>query len=216
MTVLLAIAGLAGAYACGAIPTGLWAGRLKGVDVRSRGSGNVGATNVARTAGKWLGILVLIVDVAKGWFPLAVLFPKTAAGLSVPAAVWFSAAFGLAAVAGHIWNPFLKFNGGKGVAASLGVLIALDPRVAGGAMAVWGIGLAVTRIVSVSSILAAFSAPFWMALLGLPTPWVLTGTGIGIAIISRHRSNILRLLHGEEPRIGKSGGRGMAFFGKRG
>lgn len=179
------------AYLLGSIPTGVLIGKLKGIDVRKRGSGNVGATNVARVVGKLPGLLVLIVDVAKGWIPAALL----------PAGPSLKILLGMAAVAGHIWNPFLQFQGGKGVATALGVLWGLDPRVALGSTAVWIAAALATRYVSVASSAAALAAPFLMALLGLPTPWILGGIVVSLAIIARHRPNFLRLLHGEEHKI---------------
>jgi len=183
---------LCGAYLLGAFPTGILMGRLvKGVDVRQHGSGNVGATNVYRVVGKLPGILVLLIDTAKGWFPVAVMASD---GTKI--------FFGVAAVVGHIWNPFLQFQGGKGVATALGVLLGLDARVAVGAVAVWLLVALATRYVSVASISAAVAAPFVMAFLGLPILWIFGGIAVSLAIIARHRSNILRLLHGEEHRFG--------------
>ncbi len=194
---------LCACFLLGAIPTGVLVGRLKGIDVRRQGSGNVGATNVYRTAGKLPGLLVLIVDTLKGWFPVAFvatwalrqdssLSPETTAILT-----------GIAAVAGHIWNPFLQFKGGKGVATSLGVLFGLSYPLAFWTTAVWLIAALLTRYVSIASISAAMAAPFLMLALGLPTPWVLGGVFVAIAVVGRHRENILRLLHGEENRIGR-------------
>lgn len=197
---------LCASYLLGSIPTGFLVGRLaKGIDIRQHGSGNVGATNVVRVVGKLPGLLVLAVDVAKGWLPVVFLAPIAIhhGGHPIsPGAV--KLLIGLAAVAGHIWNPFLQFQGGRGVATSLGFLLALDLRVALGALGVWCVMALVTRYVSVASISAALAAPFLMVFLGLSTFWVLGGIGVSLAIIARHRPNILRLLHGEEHRIGSS------------
>ena len=192
---------LCACFLLGSIPTGVLVGRLKGVDVRRQGSGNVGATNVYRTAGKLPGLFVLVVDGLKGWLPVAViatwalrhdpsLAPDTTAILA-----------GTAAVAGHIWNPFLQFRGGKGVATSLGVMIGLSYTLALWTAGVWIVVVAITRYVSVASIAAAMAAPFVMLLLGLPVHWIFGGIFVAIAIIGRHRENILRLLHGEENRV---------------
>ena len=193
------------AYLLGAIPTGLLVGRLaKGVDVRQHGSGNVGATNVVRVVGKAAGFLVLLVDAAKGWLPVALLAPlATTWGVSV-APEKVKILLGLASVAGHVWNPFLQFQGGRGVATGLGVLAGLDLRVALGSLGVWVLVALTTRYVSVASISAAFSVPFLMIWIGSPTLWILGGVGVSLIIISRHRPNILRLLHGEEHRFGKN------------
>lgn len=183
-------------YLIGGFPTGLLMGKLfKGMDVRQHGSGNIGATNVLRVAGKLPGLLVLLIDTAKGWAPVAffgALVPTQTAPILLS----------VAAVAGHIWNPFLQFKGGRGVATGLGVLLALDRKVGLAALGVWVIAFLTTRYVSVASISAALVAPFLIAFLGRPPSWVWGAIGIGLAIIARHRPNILRLLQGEEPRFG--------------
>ncbi len=193
---------LCAAYLLGSIPTGVLVGRfVKGVDVRQHGSGNVGATNVARVVGKVPGLLVLAVDMVKGWLPVAFFGPVAVHWGSGVSADTARILLGVAAVAGHIWNPFLQFQGGKGVATALGVLFGLDRRIGFGALGVW-VGVAVlTRYVSVASVSAAVAAPFLMALLALPTSWILGGIGVGLAIVARHRPNFLRLLHGEEHRM---------------
>lgn len=197
---------LCAAYLLGAIPTGLLIGRLaKGIDIRRHGSGNVGATNVARVVGRLPALFVLAVDVAKGWLPVVFLAPIAAriSGAPIsPEAV--KLLLGLAAVAGHIWNPFLQFQGGRGVATSLGLLLGLDLRVALSVLGVWVIVAWVSRYVSMASISAALAAPFLIAWLGLSVLWVLGAVGVSLAVIGRHRPNILRLLHGEEHRIGSS------------
>lgn len=200
---MLLIPILCAAYLLGAIPTGVIAGKLfGGVDVRQHGSGNVGATNVYRVVGKLPGLLVLLVDVVKGWVPVAVLasFISTPPGSALSPAL-VKILLGIAAIAGHIWNPFLQFQGGKGVATALGVLLGLDPWIAFGTTAVWILAAFLTRYVSVASVAAAMAAPFIMALLGLPTVWVLGAIFVSLAIIYRHRPNLLRLLHGQEHRM---------------
>ena len=190
------------AYLMGSIPTGLIAGRLKGVDVRQHGSGNVGATNVARVAGKLPGLIVLIVDAAKGWLPVTLIASKAAEfGASLPLDS-LRILLGVAAVTGHIWNPFLQFQGGKGVATAVGVLIGLDWRVALGSFTIWLLAAVWSRYVSIASISAALAAPFLMLLFGKPIPWVLGCILVSLAILWRHRPNILRLLQREEHRIG--------------
>ena len=200
---ILAIPFLCAAYLLGSIPTGVWVGRLRGVDIRRQGSGNVGATNVARVVGKLPGFLVLTVDVAKGWIPVVVLAPMVARLSGSASADQARILLGVAAVAGHIWNPFLQFQGGKGVATALGVLWGLDFRVGLGALAVWGLAAWWSRFVSIASVSAVVAAPFLMMFLGLPTFWILGAIGVGLAIVARHRANFLRLLHGEEHRIGE-------------
>ncbi len=194
---------LCAAYLLGSIPTGVWVGRLKGIDVRRHGSGNLGATNVARVVGKLPGFFVLAVDVAKGWVPVALLAPAAARLSGAGSEEIAKIGLGAAAVAGHIWNPFLQFQGGKGVATALGVLWGLDLRLGLGALAVWGVAAGLSRYVSVASVSAAMAAPFLMLFLGLPTSWILGAIGVGLAVIARHRSNFLRLIHREEHRIGE-------------
>lgn len=199
---MIFLAVLCASYLVGAIPTGLLVGRLKGVDIRRQGSGNVGATNVARVVGKLPGAFVLLVDVAKGWAPVVFFAPFVIRAGSSISPETVRLLIGMAAVAGHIWNPFLQWKGGRGVATSLGLLLGLDARVALVSLLIWiGVMLA-TRYVSVASISAAFSSPFLLALFGAPTSWVLGGIGVALGIIARHRPNILRLLQGEEHRFG--------------
>ena len=190
------------AYLMGSIPTGVIVGRLKGIDVRKQGSGNVGATNVTRVVGKVPGLIVLVVDVLKGWVPVHLLSSMAVGWGASLSLDLLKILFGLAAVAGHIWNPFLNFKGGKGVATALGILWGLDLRVCLGAVAIWLIVAFMTRYVSIASSAAALAAPFLMTLLGLPTSWVLGGIAVSLAILFRHRENFLRLLHREEHRIG--------------
>ncbi len=199
---MIALSALCVSYLMGGIPTGLIAGRLKGVDVRQHGSGNLGATNVARVVGKLPGLIVLLVDAAKGWVPVALIAPKAVAFGSALPLDSLRILLGVAAVAGHIWNPFLQFQGGKGVATATGVLIGLDWRVALATSAVWSAAAFWSRYVSVASIAAALAAPFLILLFGAPTLWVFGSIGVSMAILWRHRPNILRLLQREEHRIG--------------
>jgi acyl phosphate:glycerol-3-phosphate acyltransferase len=188
------------AYLLGSVPTGYILGSLAGVDVRKAGSGNVGATNVARVVGKRHGILTLVADIAKGFIPIAVAFSL---GLT-PTATAF---VGIAAFLGHLYPVFLRFQGGKGVATALGVFLGLGPWATLVLMAIFVLVVLATRVVSLSSIVAAAFAPivFWFF---FHSP-ILTGTSLFIAvmIILRHRGNIQRLLLGTEPRLGASSSR---------
>ena len=200
---MILVTALCVAYLLGSIPTGLIVVRFtKGLDIRQHGSGNVGATNVYRIGGKLPGLFVLVVDLLKGWAPVTVVAGQAIALGAGISAEWVKILLGTAAVSGHIWNPFLQFKGGKGVATALGVLLGLDPRVGLACLAVWIGVVLLTRYVSVGSISAAFFAPFVMALLGLPTVWILGAIAVALAVIARHRPNLLRLLHGEEHRVG--------------
>jgi glycerol-3-phosphate acyltransferase PlsY len=182
------------AYLLGSVPTGFILGYFAGVDVRTSGSGNVGATNVARVAGKWLGLLTLIGDAAKGFVPV---FLAREMGLSV-AAVGLVA---LAAFLGHLYPIFLKFRGGKGVATALGALLALAPAATGLLLLIFLIVALAARFVSLASMVAAGASPVAIWLLGYPAPLVVVTLIMGLMIIWRHRDNIQRLRDGVEPRF---------------
>jgi acyl phosphate:glycerol-3-phosphate acyltransferase len=182
------------AYLLGSVPTGYILGSLAGVDVRKAGSGNVGATNVARVVGKRHGIFTLVADIAKGFVPVVVALHL---GLTSAATVLV----GVAAFLGHLYPVFLRFQGGKGVATALGVFLGLSPWATLVLMPIFVLVILATRVVSLSSMVAAASAPivFWL----LTSSPILTGTSVFIAlmIILRHRGNIQRLLSGTEPRV---------------
>src|SRR5277367_6758239 len=215
---LAGVVGLAIAYLFGSTPTGYLAGKLlKGIDIREHGSKSIGATNVLRTLGKWPALVVLLVDVLKGagaivfarWFypwlyALLSVTPPTALDLQnwVPWAVGLA---GLAVLLGHSRSIWLNFTGGKSAATGLGVLLAMSWPVGLGAAAVFGVVLAVARIVSLSSILAALTAIVLVCGFEQPLPYRLLVIGGGIYVIVRHRANIQRLLVGTEPRLGRSG-----------
>ena len=182
------------AYLLGSVPTGYILGSLAGVDVRKAGSGNVGATNVARVVGKRHGIFTLVADIAKGFVPVVIALNL---GLTSTA----TALVGVAAFLGHLYPIFLRFRGGKGVATALGVFLGLAPWATLVLMVIFVLVILTTRVVSLSSMVAAASAPivFWL----LSSPPLLTGTSLFIAlmIVLRHRGNIQRLLSGTEPRV---------------
>lgn len=201
------------AYLLGSIPTGYWAGKLlQGIDIREHGSGSTGATNVLRTLGKGPAIVVLLIDVLKGvaaiiLVPLVYrlefvqgLIPAVELAQWLP---WVITLAGLAAVLGHSKSIFLNFSGGKSVATSLGVLLAMSWIVGLGTFGIFLLTLAVTRIVSISSIAGAIGVSGLMLLTGQPIPYVLFGIAGGIYVILRHRTNIQRLLAGTEPRLGQ-------------
>jgi len=212
-------AGLAIAYLFGSTPTGYLAGKLlKGIDIREYGSKSIGATNVLRTVGKWPALAVLLVDVLKGvaaivfarwfypWFyALPSITPPTAVDLQtwVPWAVCLA---GLAALFGHSRSIWLNFTGGKSAATGLGVLLAISWPVGLGVATVFGAVLAVFRIVSLSSMLAALTAIALICGLEQPLPNRLLVIAGGVYVIARHRANIQRLLAGTEPRLGATPG----------
>ena len=182
-------------YLLGSIPTGYIIGALAGIDIRKVGSGNVGATNVARTVGKTKGLLTLTADVAKGFIPV---FVALRFGLSNTAV----ASVGVAAFLGHLYPVFLKFQGGKGVATALGVLLALAPMATLVLVAVFGVVVFFSRIASVSSIAAAVAAPITLWSFSYPPTIVAVSVFLAVMIILRHRENIRRLRAGTEPRFG--------------
>ncbi len=191
---MAAAVAIALAYLIGSIPTGVLLGRLAGVDVRSTGSGNIGATNVARTAGRTLGILTLIGDALKGLVPVLAarafeLGDATVAGVAV------------AALCGHVFSIFLSFRGGKGVATGVGVLLGLAPAIAPIPLCVFALTMAFSRIVSLSSILASLSAPIVVWAFRYPPPFAWAAAAIGLLIVIRHRENIARLVAGTERRF---------------
>ncbi len=203
MSALITVVAAIVAYFLGSFPTSYLIGRaVKGVDIRQHGSGNAGATNVARVVGKWPGLVVLLVDIAKGWVAAGPLVHwAQPAGLTLSPET-AQAVFGLCAVCGHIWSPFLNFQGGKGVAPSAGVLLGLSPVLAGVAIAVWAATAAATRYVSVSSIAAVTAVPIVMALTARPLSWVVVSAALCVIVVAKHRTNLVRLLRGEEHRLG--------------
>jgi glycerol-3-phosphate acyltransferase PlsY len=189
-------------YLIGGIPTGILVCRLvKGVDPRAFGSGSMGATNVSRVAGKGWALFVLIADAAKGFLPVKFLAPvlSTATPESVIAC---SLAMTVGLVAGHVWTPYARFRGGKGVATTTGALLALDAFSALIALAVWFIVFLMFRYVSLASIVAAVALPVTMfALHDQPLAYRVAGMLLGLFIVFTHRANIRRLLKGEEQRL---------------
>lgn len=193
----------AGAFLLGAIPTAYWLGKWrKGVDLREHGSGNVGATNAFRVMGKLAGLFVLIVDAGKGALSVTLL-PQIVKQVSPIEDAWLTAILGVSVIAGHVWTPFLKFQGGKGVATSLGVFLCLAPFSALTALGVWIASLVAFRYISVSSMLAAFMLPLAMAISLKPFPFVLAASVACLVICYRHRPNVHRLLVGSENRLGR-------------
>ncbi len=191
------------AYLLGSIPFGLLLTRMKGIDIRSQGSGNIGATNVFRVAGKGLGITTFVLDFLKGFLP-AFIFPLMAAqwvGASPP--VLLGLFCGCAAIAGHNWPVFLRFKGGKGVATSAGMLTGVAPGAVGIALLIWIVLFVTTRYVSVASIGAALSvgvsAWIFYAGKGFTIPIVLSI--LALLVVWRHRINMQRLFKGQENRF---------------
>jgi glycerol-3-phosphate acyltransferase PlsY len=189
-------ASVAGAYLVGSIPFGLLlARRVAGIDVRQAGSGNIGATNVARSAGRGLGLLTLALDAGKG--ALAVLVAAALTG--EPRDGGWPAAAGLAAFLGHVFPPWLRFHGGKGVATGFGIFLVLSPLAAFAATAAFGAAFAATGMASAGSLTAALvcaAAAAWAD--GPGSPVARVGLVVLAVVVLRHRDNIRRILRGEE------------------
>lgn len=195
------------AYLVGSIPFGLIIGLARGIDVRTVGSKNIGATNVLRTVGRPWGILAFALDFGKG-VAGAVLAPLLANAVcgGAPAPDIAALAGGLAAVAGHTWPVWLRFRGGKGVATSAGMLVAIAPAAVGIAFAVWLVVLIASRYVSLASIsaAAALAVAIWLrASHSAPHWWLVPAlvTALAVLVIARHHANIARLMSGTENRF---------------
>lgn len=191
----LTAAAAAASYALGSIPTGLILGlKLRGMDIREHGSRNIGATNTLRVLGKKLGAAALAGDLLKGLLPVVIAQHVLA---------WPHAPLlcGLAAILGHTASLYLKFRGGKGVATSAGVFLGLCPLPTGIALGVFAGVVALTRMVSAGSIAAAlaFGGAVWLLPHSLPLRIV--GTAMALLILVRHRSNVQRILAGNENRL---------------
>ena len=223
----LLIAALGAGYLLGSIPTGWLAGHwLAGLDIRSQGSGSTGATNVLRVLGKGPALAVFLVDVLKG--TAAVLLARYLletglggaagtldAGLAIPGLVnpglvdWAVVAAGLAALAGHIWPIWLGGKGGKAVATGLGMLLGLAWPVGLASFGVFLAVLSLSRVVSLSSVVAAMALPLlmaaWSAPTGLRPAYMALAVLTTLLVVWRHRANLQRLWAGTEPRLGQKG-----------
>lgn len=191
------LAALALSYVLGAIPTGYVLVRgIKRMDIRTVGSGNIGATNALRAAGPWAGGAVLILDILKG-LAAATLIPRALVPEPGPAV---GLVCGAAAVAGHAYSCFLRFEGGKGVATTIGALLGASPAVAGCFLGVWAVVFALSRYVSLGSVAAAAAMPVSQIILRADGLEVLAGAVLATLIMVRHRANLQRLLAGTEHR----------------
>ncbi len=185
-----------GGYILGSIPFGLIIGKLKGVDVRDVGSGNIGATNVLRSVGWLPGALTTLLDVAKGFVPVFI------AGI-VGFDPWQMALLGLVIFLGHCWSVFLLFKGGKGISTSLGIVLALDWRLAIAAAIVWLIIVLMWRFVSLASVMTISLVPFGFLLAHFDLLEFAVLIGIAVLAVLKHIPNIKRLSAGEEYKIGE-------------
>ena len=218
MPVIAYILTALGAYLLGSIPFGFVVAKAKGIDIQKSGSGNIGATNAMRVLGKPAGIFVLLMDALKGYaacaFLPALIYNSTAPHLSAPLA-WFQSEpvevqarlmvlGGICAVLGHNYTCWLKFKGGKGIATTAGVYLALAPTAVGIALVVFILALLLTKYVSVGSIAAAIALPVAVWVMS-PNNLLLclVTTALGALAVWKHKSNLQRLMAGTENRLGK-------------
>lgn len=194
------------AYLLGSIPSAIWYGEAYfGIDVRKFGSGNAGATNTFRVLGKRAGTIVLLIDVLKGWtatkLASILFFLEVIESAQVPSVKLI---LGFSAVLGHLYPIFVRFKGGKGVATSLGMILAIDPLVASVCIVIFLLVLLVSQYVSLSSIIAAFAFPM-LLLLGIfgkaSTLLIVFGFLLFAVVVITHQKNIVRLLNGNESRV---------------
>ena len=187
---------MAGAFLLGSIPWGWWLTRRRGIDIRAVGSGNIGATNVGRALGFRWGLAVFFLDFAKG------LIPVWACRRFVPLEAGWPAWVGLSAVLGHVFSPWLKFRGGKGVATAFGSFIALTPWAAVMAFGVFLIVVGTTSYVALGSLAGALSFVVFTAWMFEQPPGFVLAAGLTALLIGwRHAGNIRRLLRGVEPKV---------------
>lgn len=183
------------AYLLGSIPVGLMMARARGIDIREKGSGNIGATNVARTIGKKLGAIVLVLDALKGATPVLVVLWLD---LDTRVDPFVMTATGFAAICGHCYPVWLHFRGGKGVATSLGVFLVVAPIVALVGIAIFAVLYAAFRVASVGSLAAAASFPVQLLVMGGSDAALTLSLAGFVVIVLKHRGNIARLIRREE------------------
>jgi len=194
---LLPLLLVVGSFLAGSVPFGVLFARARGVDLRTVGSGNIGATNAARALGRKVGVVVFLCDAAKGTLPVLLalrLMPPTEAGEAVVAAC------GAAAFLGHLYPPWLGLRGGKGVATAFGVFLALSPTAALVSIALFAVCYAAFRVSSIGSLCGATLFPFTLWRLGTRPAFLALAVVVWALIVWRHRGNIGRLIRREESR----------------
>jgi acyl phosphate:glycerol-3-phosphate acyltransferase len=199
--------GIIASYLIGSIPTAYVFGRmLKGIDIRSFGSGNIGATNALRVLGRGPGIAVLAIDILKGFLPVLLIGGLILKKTGLPQELVLLT-LGLSCICGHIWTIFLNFNGGKGIATTLGVLIGLAFRIGGlnivlGLLVLtWLIVFLATRLVSLASIIGAIALPLYLIIFRQSLIMVSAGAVLALFSIYRHKENLKRILQGKEKKL---------------
>ena len=202
------ISGIIVSYIIGSIPTAYICGRLlKGIDIRKFGSGNVGATNALRILGKPAGITVLALDILKGFLVVFLWGDFIISRNMYAYAELLRITLGLSCICGHIWTIFLKFKGGKGVATTFGVLLALSMKIAAirlvvfMSIATWVVSFLLTHIVSLSSVITAVSLPLYMLLFRQSYTLIFFALLLSVFIILRHKSNLIRIFHKQEKKL---------------
>ena len=202
---------LLGSYLLGSIPFGYLAGRLQGIDIRQAGSCNVGATNVVRVLGKGYGYPVFALDCSKGFAAVKIaMLMATGRPPEWNSPEIFGILAAICSVLGHLYPPWLKFKGGKGVATSAGALLALTPVATLIGVAIWLIVFWLTRYVSLASLTAAVVLPIVILVVSSPDqnkrkPLVYSSVCVAAVVVWRHRSNLSRLIRGTEPRFTRKG-----------
>jgi len=187
---------LAGAFLVGSIPCGVLVARVKGIDLKKVGSGNIGATNVLRTTGKWPALITLAGDILKGVIPVAV-------GKYLMNDIALEGFIGLSAILGHNFSVFLRFRGGKGVATSIGVLLVFSPKAALVTMIIWLAVILATRYSSLGAIVSFGALPLTVYSVDYTRERLTISLIMSALLMLRHADNIKRLIQGTEPRIGK-------------
>jgi glycerol-3-phosphate acyltransferase PlsY len=204
MVIYLAVLALILSYLAGSIPSAVWAGRVfHGIDIREHGSGNAGATNTIRVLGWKTGVPVLIFDLAKGWLAASLPVFLNAAPEGSQQMTVLKIACGVAAIIGHVFPVFAGFRGGKGVATTFGVLLALDPYLTLSCAGIFLVVLLLSNYVSLSSMIAGVMFPVLLMTV-FPTPSLLLklfAVAVAIALVVTHRKNIGRLVRGEEKKF---------------
>jgi glycerol-3-phosphate acyltransferase PlsY len=193
------------AYLLGSIPTGFLVAKARGIDIRTVGSGNIGATNVFRFLGKPAGIFVLFADALKGWLAVVgvtwVVIQAFHLSQDQVTKEWLAICAGVCAILGHNFTCWLHFKGGKGVATSAGVLTALVPLSLIIILGVWIVVFALSRYVSLASICASFTLPFAAWLTHQSVTMIAITAALAVLAIYKHKANIKRLLNGTESRL---------------
>lgn len=194
MNMILTLLSIVFSFIFGSIPFGLIIAKAKGIDITKIGSGNIGATNVFRTVGKKYGLLVFLLDALKGFIPTYLAIKFTENHIVVVLCGTFS-------IFGHMFSPFLKFKGGKGVATGLGVFLALNPNIFILSFTLGTLIITLTGYVSLASITGAVLTAILMFRTGQPLPYSIMALVVAIFIVYKHIPNIQRLLNGTENKI---------------